>query len=150
MSDPTTPLRLLARLEGTWHSVAADDAGTGRDTPASVYQNRFILGGHFLVLDFTQGTGSDPDYQMHGLIGWDAAASHYLFHWYDSLGGYGTAITGKLDGDLLILDGPDPVSGGHTRFSWALADDSHLLTIASSEDGKAWSTAMQAKYRRAG
>ena len=49
----------------------------------------------------------------------------------------------------LIMQGADPVRGGHTRFTWAFPDgDTQVITIESSDDGESWTTGMEAEYRR--
>ncbi len=148
-TQPGEQHHALARLEGTWRDTEAPTA-EGDTVPVGIYENRFILDGFFMALDFRQMRGSTPEYGMHGLIGWDATSERYFFHWYDSLGGSATRIFGKFAGDQLTLEGSDPVCGGHTRFTWTFAgnDNTHVVTIESSEDGASWTPAMKTEYRR--
>lgn len=143
---PTEHHLALARLEGLWRGLepAPDDG----EAAIGTYDNRFILGGFVMALDYTQMMGGHARYRMHSLIGWDSPSERYFFHWYDSLGGVGADIFGAFDGDQLILEGPDPVQGGRARFTWTLADDAHEIAIEFSRDRETWTRAMHAEYRR--
>ena len=137
----------LSRLEGVWRGI--EPAATDCDRkPVGTYDNKFILDGFVMALDYTQTLDSTPCYRMHGLIGWDADNKRYFFHWYDSMGGCGTKIYGKIVGDTLTLEGPDPVQGGHIRFTWNFAENVHTVTIEVSSDQESWTVAMKAEYQR--
>ena len=101
-----------------------------------------------MLLEFNQAADADPPYQMHGLIGWDEESKHYIFHWFDSLGGAASNIAGKLAVEQLILEGPDPVRGGYTRFTWSFAGDKHAISIECSKDQESWELGMKEEYQR--
>ena len=146
---PSESLRPLAPLAGNWRGGAESESEKGDLIESDGrYEIQFILNGSFLAIDYTQAREekADADYAMHGLVGWNEAKQCYFFHWYDSLAGSATEIFGAVHGDILTVEGPDPVRGGHTRFIWDFSKDVLVVTFEVSEDGKQWNPAYQSTY----
>ena len=158
MSKLSPEHQKLHRLAGEWSGEemiypSPQDRG-GRASARAIA--RVELGGFFVVSDYVEERDGAPQYQGHGVYGWDAAARAYTMHWFDSMGSVPATVArgqwttrSEADEDLTF---EQRTHQGSARYSYRFTqrDDGYVFRIESSRDGRSWLPFMEGKYRRIG
>jgi hypothetical protein len=108
----------------------------GASTQAMV-ENRIALDGLAPVQDYSQTLEGRTTLSGHGVLRWDPAEAHYLFHRFDSGGGHPVAFRGHFKDDPLALEAH--TAQGHPRASWQFPEPGrHHDEMQGSQDGCVW------------
>jgi len=140
----------LERLAGTWigeeryqPSPMFPQGGTAQ----AMVENRMALDGFALVQDYCHALDGVTTFRGHGILRWDAAAAHYVFHWFDSGGGNPVEFRGGFEGDVLALEANSPQ--GHMKATWDLAETgTYRYEMQVSQDGNQWFPFMTSVCRK--
>lgn len=151
MPRPGAAHQKLEALVGSWiaeeqiHPSPWDPAGgpaKGR------VENRLALDGFVVVQDYVQRRNGEVNFQGHGVFRYDAAASEYQLHWFDSMGQQPSVFRGTFEGQVLSLQ--TSVGGGHTRATWDFSEPDRVrYQMEISGDGEQWQVFSDGDYRRA-
>lgn len=112
------------------------------------YRVRAGLGGFGVIQDYEQRRNGQPNYVGHGVLGYDAAARRYVWHWSDSMGGVTDAIShGAWKGNVLSFEHGG--EQGHGRYAYTFFRDGSIgFTIHHSSDGKRWLPFLEGRYTK--
>lgn len=150
MAKPGKPHAKLAAFAGDWagdetmHPSPWDPAG---GMAKGTMKCRMECDGFALVQDYTQKRGGKVSYRGHGVVGWDAEAKNYIWHWSDSMGGVPNTVTrGEWKGNKLVFQHTGPQ--GHSRYVYTFNRDGSLgFTMEHSQDGETWQPFLTARYQ---
>jgi hypothetical protein len=152
MPKPTPAHKQLERLAGTWrgkenmHPSQWSPDGCVADGET---RSRVALGGFAVVCDYEQKIGDDVTFTGHGVYTIDAQNGDVVLHWFDSMGGGHEQFRGEWQGDKLMVVSRSPMMG-HMRLTYDFAKPGELgSSMECSQDGKDWSTLLDAVYTRA-
>ncbi len=106
-----------------------------------------MLDGFFAISEYEQRMGEEVTFRGHGVYSWDPQKSCYRMYWFDSMGGAGGVADGQMAGDVLTFQSTSPM--GHHRYRYTFEADHTRFEMATSEDGQAWQTLMEGRYRQA-
>ena len=151
MPKPNKFHQKLSALVGTWtgeetiHPTPWDPAGGKAKGDMKV---RADFDGFGIVQDYVQKRGGKVSYRGHGVMGYDAQAKDYVWHWSDSMGGVPGSVTrGAWRGNKLAFQHGGPE--GHARYVYTFHKDGTLgFSIDNSADGEAWQTFIEARYAK--
>lgn len=143
--------KLITALVGTWtgdetmHPTPWDQKG---GKAKGIYKVKAALGGFGVVQEYAQKRGGKPSYEGHGVLGYDAQANCYLWHWSDSMGGVpNQVIKGTWEGDTMTFQAA--CEHGHSRYTYKFVKKNVLdFAIEMSQDGQQWAPFMNGRYLR--
>ena len=148
MPKPGEAHRKLERLVGYWigeeklYPSPWDPKG---GAAIGKVHNRIALSGFNVVQDYEQERNGSINFQGHGVFSWDAKASCYVLHWFDSMGMPPNEFRGNFDGNTLNLTNEGPQ--GHSRTVFDFQKDGHYtFRMEVSQDGRQWQTFMEGHY----
>ncbi len=140
----------LERLAGQWegeetmHPSPWDPKGgvaLGRT------KSRVALNGFALIGDYEQERDGVITFTGHSVMTYDPKEDLYSLYWFDCMGSPPEVFTGRFDGDVLTVGHGDP--GMHARFTYDLSQPRQMATkMEMSEDGSAWKTLFEARYKQ--
>jgi hypothetical protein len=151
MPRPTEVHERLHALAGDWEGdeimfPSPFDPAGGK--AKGCVRARMQLGGFYLIADYEQSIDGRPNFQGHGVYGWDPRGRCYTLHWFDSSGiEHGAPALGTWENDTLVLQ-YELTQFGFSRQIYTVAAGEYLLTLQNSRDGKEWSTFLEGRYRR--
>jgi hypothetical protein len=141
----------LERLAGTWtgeERYQPSPMFPGGGTALATVENRMALDGFALVQDYSHAIEGRTSFRGHGVLRWDPAEAHYVFHWFDSGGAHPVEFRGHFEGDRLALEAR--TAQGHLKASWELTDDGngYRYEMLVSQDGSLWFPFMASVCRK--
>lgn len=152
MPRPASEHQRLDALAGKWTGVETmhpspwDPQGGQAE---GVIENRSALDGFALVQTYEQRRGGQTSFRGHCVMTWDASASCYFMHWWDSMGSPVNVFSGAFKGDRLVLDCKNPMGLSRSTFDLSqVAKGRYSFLMEVSPDGKQWFPFMQGDYRR--
>lgn len=154
MPPPPKELRLLWFTLGEWRGeLMMFEPGAKAGTPAkSAIQTGPTLGGMWLESKFESEMGGLP---MQGLqmTCYDAPKKRFVAYWFDSMGPGGLELSGKLEGQVLILTSKPTeipgMPGKHAfRTTTALKGHDKLLHRVEMNSGKGWTKMLEGVLSR--
>ena len=151
MPKPTRFHKKLLDLVGTWtgdevmHPMPWDPQG---GKAKGSYKVRAALDGFGVIQDYVQKRGGKQSYVGHGVLGYDAQANCYLWHWSDSMGGVPNQVSkGTWTGKTLVFVAS--CEQGHSRYTYVFKKKDVLeFSIEMSQDGQDWAPFMNGTYTR--
>jgi hypothetical protein len=140
----------LEQLAGSWsgdetlYANGDDPGGAAR----SQVDARMVLGGAFLMTQYTAEREGFLPYSGIGITGWDDKSRCYTLHWFDALGRCSALpATGSFVGNVLKLEEAEP--GGRIRYLYVLeGPDHYLFRIERTQADASWKPLMQGSYQR--
>jgi len=150
IAQPSPDHLKLHRFAGTWtgeETLSPSPWGPGGPASGRI-TGRIVCDGFFVVSDYEEEKDGRITFRGHSVYGWDAKRQVVTWYWVDSMGTPpAQAVTGKWDGDTLVLTQEHPE--GHSRFTYKFqGDDLYDFTIEGMREGKPWETMMKGSYRR--
>lgn len=150
MPRPTADHDRLELLCGDWrgaetmHPSPWDPKG---GTAEGHTHSRRALGGFAVLSDYEQLRGGTRTFEGHGVYTVDGATGEVVLHWFDAIGQGREEFRGRWNGDRLTLTSQGPQ--GHMRLGYDFSRPGVLASVmATSPDGKVWSTLFDGSYRR--
>jgi len=146
------PIDALKALAGTWscEGLARSAAGTPLVFKAR-FTNKWDLAQSWLVMRYEQTQGKAPTFAAQGFLGWDGAASRFVYLGADSDGGWASVAGAGFAGESLTLSG-EGVQGGKKaplRYTFTRGkSDRDLLVALERQEGTRWSLVTQNTCRR--
>jgi len=141
----------LESLAGSWSGEERYQPSPmfpGGGTARATVENRLALDGFALVQDYSHAIEGKTTFRGHGVLRWDPAAAHYVFHWFDSGGGHPVEFRGGFEGDVLFLEASTPQ--GRMKASWDLGEPGvYRYAMKVSQDGDQWFPFMESTCRKA-
>jgi hypothetical protein len=148
MPTPQAAHHALAPLAGTWtgeETMAPSPWDSKGGTAQARIPHRIDLDGFVLTRDYEQRRGDTVTFRGHGVLWWDAKASEYVMHWWDSMGGAPNEFRGTWQDNTLVLINHN--ERGYSRTTMRVQDGIHHSTLEMSPDGEQWSTWMSGTYQ---
>jgi Protein of unknown function (DUF1579) len=148
MSEPTEAHKWLHQLEGEW--TATMSAGLQEGSMSCK-----MLGGFWLINNFSADMGGGQMMNAIQTIGYDEAKKKYVGSWVDSMMNHFWIYEGTVDetGKKIMLeaDGPNLLGGEGTmryRDSYEIKSPDQILQTSEYHDGEKWVTFMTIDIRR--
>ncbi|TDJ31320.1 MAG: DUF1579 domain-containing protein [Gammaproteobacteria bacterium] len=147
---PTAAHRKLEKLVGSWRGreIMKPSPWDPEGGEAIGYSEARVVANGFVVTgDYRQERDGVETFSGHAVYTWDPEREEYVHHWFDCMGSPPEVFRGHFDGDVLILEGKNPMGSVRSTVDFS-QPDKMLVYYEMSTDGENWDCLFEGIYER--